>query len=461
MIAFPDENILVTGFEAADQYSVRPVEPIPNPGSAVFYPAATGFERALIDVDAERLIRIQAEVIRAQWNPWQIAKSNIPFLAWATGVNIWEGDYWSESTQRDWIAKQWLFKSLRGTPEAMRMALAQSGYTITDLIRPPQGIYASPDLTKAEWDAWIREMPEIRIYFAHREGTRGVDEWFAEDDPWATTGVDPAQTGFADQDFVALDDGWALYGREAILRQRGVDTPLNVVQYTPGTVGEVAVDYERVSTFGTSTLGVFADEDFVDDDRFVDFEEVEAKLITLRLDRTYSHDASNVSLTTVVPGQEPLTPRYERSSDIGDAGPWMYADDEFATDNFVDRVDGGERMLADRIYLLDPDVVEPMMRGISFADLSRVGIPPFTAEVQVDLHTFDYDNVAFADDVIADDSFVGEEDDSHRERAMRAIVGSMALRDTVLVSFAPKRPLEAGDFIPANAEYDDWIAESL
>jgi phage tail P2-like protein len=434
-------------------------------GAQLIYQQASGLEQAMADVDAERLIAIYAELIIDQWDPVTISATNLPYLAWAMGVNLWEGDYWTDGVKRDWVQKQWLFQSLRGTPKAFEMALGQSGYVVTDMLRPPQGFYAAPDFDKATEDAWIRQMPQIRVYWAKREGTWYADEFFCDGpDP---VGGDEPQTGFSDADFVPYDDGWALLGREAILRQNGVDTKLNVVEYTPSGMTTPHTDYDRISTVGLSTIGsFFVDEDFADD-RYLCFEEKSPQLITVALDREYFHDTSTLGLTVVKSSLAPITPRYERDSDIGDALCWTFSDDMFVADTgttkgtFTDLADGGEHLLADFIYLLDPDVAEPSTPGISFSDHSRVGIPSFYGELQIDLRTHESKDSIFVEDYYAEESYAAPEDDSHRERAFRAVLAAKALRDTVPVSFEPVRPLEMGDYIKDTSAYGDWIAQAL
>ena len=152
---------------------------LPNAGEAVLYRAATGLEKAMADVDAYRLTATYAELIQDQWDPFAISEHNLPYLGWAMGANLWESS-WSTSTKRVWTAQQFQFKALRGTPEAFKMALEPSNYDVTDMIRPSQGFWASPDMTTDEWNAWIKQMPELRIFYAKREGKRGVDEFFCD-----------------------------------------------------------------------------------------------------------------------------------------------------------------------------------------------------------------------------------------------------------------------------------------
>ncbi|RZN24769.1 phage tail protein I [Bradyrhizobium sp. Leo121] len=416
-------------------------------GAQLLYRAATGFERAMADADAERLLGINAELTIENWDPYLVQTKNLPFLAYAMGVTLWEDDYWSEGQKREWVANQWLFKSLRGTVSGIRMALDASNYVLDQHVTPPQGFYASPDLTPAQWNAWIKQMPELRLTYAQRQGTRGLDEFFLD---W----------GFADQDACSIDDGFALGGRYAVLRHLGADTPLAFVDYRPGFKDAEAVDYERLSTAGKSSLGLIVEEDYSDDDRYVCFEEVTPDLYTLRLDRSYSVDASEVTLTIVTPSQEPITPSYEINSDVGNGNGMVFTED-YSDDRYADQPDGGDKLLAQRIYLLDPAVAEPMTMGISFSDATRVGMPSYTAELMVDLFTSEPLPVQFIEETEVGEGFAIDEDPTHIDRALRAINAGKALRDTALVTFAVKRPVAMGDYLADTTAATDWVADIL
>ncbi|HET9534282.1 MAG TPA: phage tail protein I, partial [Mesorhizobium sp.] len=140
------------------------------PGAKLLYRNASGLEKSMADVDGERLIGTYAEIINDQWNPYKISYNNLPYLGYAMGVMLWE-DGWSESTQREWIAHQFEYKSLRGTPDGIEMALNYTGrdftggYFIKQMMRPPQCFFASPTMSKEAYDFWISLLPEIRITF--------------------------------------------------------------------------------------------------------------------------------------------------------------------------------------------------------------------------------------------------------------------------------------------------------
>jgi hypothetical protein len=446
---------------------------MPFPGSAMMYRAATGLERSLADVDAERIFGIDAEEIISTWDPYLTYRRNLPYLAWAMGAQIWEPD-WSEGTAREWTALQWTWKSLIGTEAGIAMALdyvgrdhiagsARTGYLLKQVVAPPQGFYASPDLTKEEYDAWIHLMPELRFKFATGKGLAGLGEIFASD------GFDE-DSGFADDGWVGLDDGPILYGRRVVLRRNGIDTPLQTpvredIQWQGRTL-----TVERVSLPGTSEFGIFANDWVMGEDRFVGQESPEARLVTLALDGSYMHERSFLSLTTAFPTLDPINPRFERDSDIGIAGPFMFADDVFigsegaasggAGASFTGE-DLAADMLADRIFLNDPHVAAPMSNGWSFAGIDRVGMSPYHAELLVDLRTVEPGPAWMAGEGFEDEGFAVPEDGSHIDRALKAVVASKALRDKIIVSFRVKRPLAPSDHVHEDTLSGAWVPASL
>lgn len=146
------------------------------PGAQTLYQSSTGLEKALADSEAERLIRIYAEAIVDVWDPYRISLRNLPYLAWAMGVNMWQ-DEWRELTKRTWVARQWTFKSLRGTADGTRMAVdyigrdvSPWGYHCTKFTVPPQKVYSGPTMTREEREAWLELMPQVRIWRVYERG---------------------------------------------------------------------------------------------------------------------------------------------------------------------------------------------------------------------------------------------------------------------------------------------------
>ena len=428
-------------------------------GQKILYRAASGLEKAMADVDAERLAGItgiNAELIIDTWDPYYTFERNLPFLAWAYNIDLWE-DGWSESTKREWTALALQFKSIRGTIGAIQLALNYagrdfvdgiSGYELVDYIVPPQGFYASPDLTVEEYNSWIRLMPQVRIYLGNDPGEALGDEFYSDD-------------GASDICAASYDDGWELYGRKAILRQEGYeDINLRVIEHQEITETFETVDWEEIRVPGVSELGYFCDDDAVEEDKFVDWDDTPALIYNIKLDRSFDAHHTELHLSALWPGLEPITTTYERNSDVGEAGPFIYADDAFANVDYAE-VDYGYLMLADYVYFNDPNVQALMNIGVSFSDIDRVDFPKYTMELLIDLRTREDLPVWYADLSFAEEDFVTNDDMTHMDRAFRAVRASKSLRDKALLAFDPLRPVEAGDYITESTTAEDWVNNQL
>jgi phage tail P2-like protein len=452
-------------------------EVIEYPGSRIIYKAAPPFERSLADTDAERLLGLNAELIIDVWDPYAISFQNLPYLAWAMGALLWEKD-WKEDTKREWTARQWEWKALRGTEAGIAMALdfmgrdfvGTGGYELVQALTPPAGFYASPNLTKEQHDAWIRMMPQIRIKFAVGRGY-GSDEFFAAPaEGWEN--LLPDDEGFEPLPLFAApegegaagrDDGWELWGRKAVLRlANGQETPLKLSEWREATEARPGVIMGQAASAGRSEQGgFFAGVDFEGDDKFVCFEEEKPHIYNYRIDTTYEHSLSTLHLDYLFPDLEPIDIRYERNSDIGEGGPAFFAGVDFADDAYADPGLDAAEMLADRIYLHDPSVVAPMNEGSSFAGVDRVSVPAYHADLLVDLKTKEK-----PDSWIAGESFEGEgfaipEDLKDFDRALRAVAASKALRDKVGVSFEVTLPIRFGDYLSEGTTFDAQVRNIL
>lgn len=92
---------------------------------------STALERGLADAGSVR--DLDPDVIRTLWNADTCPPEFLPYLAWSLSVDFWElAD--SEEAQRELIrgAIQWHRK--RGTPWAIKQALAAFGYPVLELI---------------------------------------------------------------------------------------------------------------------------------------------------------------------------------------------------------------------------------------------------------------------------------------------------------------------------------------
>lgn len=416
-------------------------------GAAVLEDAATPYEVALADTEAAELLTLDPRAIVRNWEPWEIPARNLGFLAHSMGVLLWDDD-WPELTKRQWIADQWKFKALRGTEEAFHMALGLWGFTLEQVVTPPQGFYLSEDFTPEERDAWIRLMPSIRLRLGAATGIGPEDEWFLGD-------------GFLGEAVLGLDDGPTLWGRRGFLRRNGVDTPLQSVTISTTTTSTTSVDVERVAVPGLSTVGLILGEDFLGEpEKFLGAAELEAEFVTVRHSRSYDVETTTLGLTTATVGLEPLDTRSLRESDVGDGTAAIFLGESFLGEDFLIPDDAGE-LIADVIYLNDPSISAPMTDGASFLGVDRLGMDAYTAELLIDLHEKAELDGFFLGQVFLGEAFVVPQDLTAQENAFRAVMAAKALRDTVLVSFAPRRPLQFSDPIWPDTKAGDWVSDRL
>lgn len=71
--------------------------------------------------------------LKTNWHPYQCAANLLPWLAWAHGVEEWDAT-WPEQIQRDTVANARLIRRTKGTPYAIKLALATLGHPNAQLI---------------------------------------------------------------------------------------------------------------------------------------------------------------------------------------------------------------------------------------------------------------------------------------------------------------------------------------
>ena len=449
-------------------------------------PNKTKLERALAEQTGRLDGEVDGTIIDRLLNADECPAAYLPWLAWHMSLDLWDWR-WSETKRRAVIARAVELNRMKGTAHAIRTYCNIMDSEAVQIVVPPQEFYIGEPLTKAEWDVWIHQMTEVRIKLIEGEGVASHDSWFVQDSTLALSDIDldspndpvelppttHMQFGWIDNSFILDDEGPILYGRRVIKRINGIDYPMQLVERTTYIHDSETIDVERVHIPGISSDGLFLDNDYIDNG-FLDTQELAPKIVTIRLDGTYSHETSTLGLTMVWPSLKPQSPRYERNSDTRPAGDYAYLDDFFMgvedvyetsplgtyPPGFIPYNRAGD-LLADRIFLIDPTVAAPMMEGMSFIGVSRLGMPAFRAEVMVDLLEKDRGGMIFVDDGFINDNIIGTLDETLIDRACYAITASKAVRDKIMVSFAPLRPIRATDILTPEMKAGDWIADRL
>lgn len=393
---------------------------------------ATPFEHAIEHVSAERWNDLDVDIIRRARDPWTCPEHLLSFLAFERSVDIWNED-WPVEKKRSVIASAPLDHKLKGTEEGHWRYIDIADGELVETLVPPGGFFAAPDLSKDQWDAWISRMPRLRITLGHSQG-----EW----EPPAGFFADVCAVG---DDAPGINDGPALHGRRALLRRHAgaPDEPLRIATMTTTRSARDAVDFERVVIPGLSSCGLAANDGAAGMD-FIDAAETRPQVFSYRLDSTYVHEESALALTSVPVGYDPLDVRFLRESDTGDGTAQFFASADAADVAFAGANDGGA-LLADVLYLHDPEVAAPIVDAMSFAGVTRVSFPPKRGEMLIRAQGHLPELSSF----VAGSSHVGEdaalpEDLTHVEFIMDAVVAAKRLTDQIRVSFETTRPITLG-----------------
>lgn len=389
-------------------------------------PNRTAWEHALSLTSAARR-PLPAHVIRDALDPWTCPEHLLPWLAWAWSIDLWS-DGWSTERKRRVVAHAVRLHRLKGTARGMAEHVELVDGEVQQVVTPPQRFFASRTLTKDEMDTWLRSMPQIRVYLAKEFGSAKGLSFYGD---------------FAGHSFAGFDAGRALLGRAARLWDRGEERPLTIVDLSTEREQRDALLVERISLPGRAGFGAF-------DGRFAGHcyagaVAEPAQVFTYRLETTYEHSVTSLALSTARPGLAPVDVRSERVFAKGQDDHSAFAR-RFVGHSFA-RPDRAPWLVYDRIVLHDPDRATPMVRAWSFANVSHIGIPPFTAKAVIDAKIKRPRRGMVAGHSFIANEFARPEDSSRRDAVKLAVRVSKAARDRILITNKLTRPLTFADRI--------------
>ena len=447
-------------------------------GSQVLYRQAAGLEKALADVDAVRLTQTYAELVVDQWDPWRISTTNLPYLAWAMGVNLWEDD-WSEEFQRWWVANQWTFKSQRGS----RLGLinfvntvnstADLTANVVNVIQPPAQFFPGPALTPAEKAAYVARFPQLRLYpYAPRPQL-----------PWLNYlggfSLDPQGNPIYVKNgrffgpyfkfYPTNFNAGGLYLRKCTLYEprTGVETTLTVRTITAvPQPGQAAITFDEI-TLPANPGNLFypgkgnkkyllAKHPITQNLRHAvvlgRLPNTASRIVRIPRDGTLDRTQYQAIFQTIAPDLTPINVRPE----------WVYQQHpmrktEFycgqcLTGKFLPKTNAGQ-YLYERWYLFDPTRQPDYRAGYIYMGRARFGIPKYTAQAKIEAYFPWPKFYARAGGFIGKGYFFPPPNTKLVDKIRRAVTASMAVRDTVRIDTKVKRVLEIRDLTELDGRF--------
>jgi phage tail P2-like protein len=460
-------------------------------GEDVLYRQATGLEKALADVDAYRLTVTYAEIIRDQWDPYAIRYANLPYLAWAMGVNLWEDD-WDETFRRWWTANQWELKSQRGSLLGTKRFVEAVGGKVVKAIVPPAKFFPTKSYSNDERAAYVARFPQLRLYpFVERVKL-----------PWLCypakfiSGLPPdtvkkftkngSFTGPTRKFYPTSQTAGGKFTRTATLWDRGIETPLTFRTVTDLNTKYGATTYDEVMLparlnnhyymgeegkwplpkdhpLASNKHGIFLGAD----------DGTEARLVRIPRDGRLDLSQAKAIYQTLVPGGEliNLQPEYVSevhpmskrklyaakrpakqflSSNAPDTLPVPPGNPNYLTRKFLPTSTAWQ-FIYERWYILDRNRAPDYRKGYTFMGVARFGIKRYSAELKIQM--FRPWRPWFLNTTGYLRGFLRAPDTKTIQKLRRAVTASMAVRDTVGIDTKVKRVISTNDSLPVDGNY--------
>jgi hypothetical protein len=379
---------------------------------SVLPPNASAQERTLEDV-AWRLT--DPPDIAEVTDPSAIPASLLPWLAWAMSVDVWTSAE-TEAVKRNSVATSIELHRLKGTVEGFRRLSRLFGAELAGVKRPPNKTFCGKSYTRAEKDARLAVLPQIRIRTKPQQGQRA---------PGAVFLCRNYTTGF-----LVTSDAAARMAPQAYYYDQGIETQVATFQESLTSGGALQVRVGAIRKHATFCGGFM---------RYTSDCGAAKRIYSFSIATAYG---SSVRWKTLIAGLAPLSVypelTYEQSTRKGLFTPARRGG-AFVGQYLVRS--NAEQRVYQRIYLFDPSRTLEAFGKSSYLGAMRLGMPAYTAELQV-VFPGQRPRRAAGRFVCG---FTTKSDHSLFDRYITALAWSKAARDKVLLDTYSYQPLTAGE----------------
>lgn len=393
---------------------------------------------ALLDV-----MPIDTAVAETIWDPWNCPAHLLPQLANALSVDLWN-DGWPELKKRSVIAASPELHDLKTSIEGYRRFLAIVDCRLVDYIAPPKGFVLAPTFSDADRAAWLRGLPELRLYTGN--------EVLAHDGFALEFGV-----GFLDVHFLTPDRGRAMSSRKARIYDPVADTLTQIgpVDFDRIDDGETTVSFERIAVPGAfDPAALCFDLAFLDVGALIPPDPRAAPVFTWRTDTLDRQGA--FSLLDALPyGYSPVDAQPQRVPLRRLMGWGLFLDHDFLDVAFYSDEDAALGFYdAYKLARIGEKSGTPLVDTGGFFDLDYLGWPTHTLHLLVDASGPVDPAGLYFDLGYLDRAALVPDDLSRFDGALRAAyVASGPGSDHVTMSAETTRLLTLSDGIPLDGSF--------
>jgi hypothetical protein len=315
-------------------------------------------------VDVQKLVR-----------PWETPATHLAWLAWGLSVDLWEPE-WSEEKHRTLAARALPMHARKGTQASIAEHIRIMGADPRRFIVPPAKTFLMETLIEAEREAFLARFRQLRIYPFVARGTYRFAHF--------TSSAFGRAKAFLDTACIKDVGAWSRYVRTAKLWDRGMETTLTIRAVTPESVGRFhAAAFDEVVLGAKPTSALHLDAPPRANAFLVDDFGVAQRLIRIPRDASYSYRLGRETYTTSYPDADlvDVRPQSVAERHEGQQGALYSTSRQFIAGKHLPPSIAW-RHIYERWHIHDPDRVPDVRLRSTHLGFTRLGMPPFHAEIR-------------------------------------------------------------------------------
>lgn len=332
-------------------------------------PNRTQFEEAF-DLTGARIDELPVPIPRLV-RPYEVPSSHLAWLAWGLSVDLWEKE-WTEEKHRTLAARSLPMHARKGTQASIAEHIRIMGADPRRFIVPPAKTFMMEGFTEEERQAFLDRFPQLRIFpFVEREQAVSNSRFLSAPD-----GPPSAFCGWA-----RVNSRWL---RTAKLWDRGEETTLTIRAVTPEGVGAFyAAEFDEVILGLKPTKAIHLNAPPKATAYLVDDVGVAQRMIRIPRDTSYSYRLGRETYTTTWPDADLVDVRPQNVAEQHQGQPTaLYATRrQFIAGKHLPPTISW-RFIYERWHVHDPDRVPDVRIRSTHLGFTRLGMPPYHAEVR-------------------------------------------------------------------------------
>jgi len=335
---------------------------------------------AAIDLTGARIGELPVG-IRELIRPYEVPATHLPWLAWGLSVDLWRND-WPEEKKRVVTAGSLRFHARKGSRSAISEAIRTMGGDPIRYTVPPAKTFLMPAYTQAERAAFLSLFAQIRLY---PYVARGLNNKYAH----FTSKAFGRSKAFLGEGTPFDTHSYSRWVRTGKLWDRGVETTLTTRAIGLESVGNFAASaYDEVILPGRPARGLYLNAvPKASMFAFDDFGAVRERVIKVSRSTNYELRLPRETYSTIYPRGELIENRPESvyEQHTGQSGAlYLGGGKQFIEGKHLPPT-ASWKYVFERWYLHDPDrITEARARSIHIG-FTRLGMPPYHAEINVRL----------------------------------------------------------------------------